>query len=257
MEMKPRPRRTALEREARKRDILEAAARLFSERGFHAVTVDEVADEVGLAKGTLYLYFASKDDLFHTLVVQKTQCLLDRLRESVAQARPFSECLVDVVGTHSSFLQENLAYFGIVHAEMTRMHLESHLRLHRYAAEAFQAYLTILAELVGKGQDEGVLREGDPSPLVTSLSGLLNAFIFHSVLGAKVVPPADHVDEIVDLYLHGAGAKAREGSRSSGAGHLGRSHSGPVTAKEPSGSEESRMAKGTQDDDCSARTPGA
>ena len=53
--------RKEMEKEARKKDILDAAARLFSEKGFHEVKVDDIAEKVGLSKGTIYLYYENKD----------------------------------------------------------------------------------------------------------------------------------------------------------------------------------------------------
>ena len=68
METQFRLSRKEREKEARKQDILEIAARLFSNRDFHEVTVDEIAEEVGLSKGTLYLYFKNKDELIHEVL---------------------------------------------------------------------------------------------------------------------------------------------------------------------------------------------
>ena len=204
METQFRLSRKALEKEARKQDILDAAARLFSARGFHEVTVDQVAEEVGLSKGTLYLYFENKDDLFHTIVVQKTQSLLRGLKEAAECTRPFAESLHDVVRAHCLFYQENVAYFRIMHSEMTRMSAESHLRLHQYAAKTFQMHIAILSGLVKRGQTEGILRQGDPLSLVKALGGILNSYVSHHVFAPSESPPSDHVEQIVDLYLHGA-----------------------------------------------------
>jgi TetR/AcrR family transcriptional regulator len=195
------------EKEARKRDILEVAARLFAERDFHEVTVDEIAEEVGLSKGTLYLYFKNKDDLFYTIVVQKTQSLLRRLHEAVRCTGPFVECLRDVVRIHCVFFQENVAYFKIMHSEQTRMSAESHYRLHNYAKETFQTYLAIFMELVNNGQAAGVLRKDEPLSLVKALRGILNAYVFHFVFTEDDTPLTDGVDQIVELYLNGAAAR--------------------------------------------------
>ena len=206
METEARLTRKEREREARKQDILEVAARFFSERDFHEVTVDEIAEAVGLSKGTLYLYFKNKDDLFYTIVVEKTQSLLRRLQEAVRCTAPFVDCLRNVVRIHCIFFQENVAYFKIMHSEKTRMSAESQYRLNNYAKETFQTYLAIFTELVNNGQTAGVLRRDEPLSLVKALRGILNAYVFHFVFTEDETQLVDGVDQIVDLYLNGAAA---------------------------------------------------
>jgi AcrR family transcriptional regulator len=63
--------------EARPEELIEAALAVFGERGFRQTTLEEVAARAGVSKGTVYLYFASKDDLFRAVVKQKVVTLLE------------------------------------------------------------------------------------------------------------------------------------------------------------------------------------
>ena len=71
------------EKQARKNEIIEAALQLFSEKSFHEVTMDEIAIRVGLSKGTVYLYFENKDDLFFSIIKEKSTSFLERLRAAI------------------------------------------------------------------------------------------------------------------------------------------------------------------------------
>ena len=73
----------AVSRHSTKDKILEAALEVFSEKGFHLATVDEIAERADLGKGTLYRYFANKETLFNELVRL-------RLEDSKRMPRPFS-----------------------------------------------------------------------------------------------------------------------------------------------------------------------
>src|ERR1700735_2920949 len=64
------PRRRARRKEARPGEIVEAALRLFADRGFAATKLEDVAAAAGIGKGTIYLYFPTKEDLFRTVVRQ-------------------------------------------------------------------------------------------------------------------------------------------------------------------------------------------
>jgi AcrR family transcriptional regulator len=63
--------------EARPEELIAAALAVFGERGFRQTTLEEVAKRAGVSKGTVYLYFSSKDDLFRAVVTQKVASLLE------------------------------------------------------------------------------------------------------------------------------------------------------------------------------------
>lgn len=79
------------ERERRRQTILEAAQRVFASRGLAAATMDQVAAEAELSKGTLYLYFPSKDELFMVLAAE----VIERAHQAMADARDPSLCGLD------------------------------------------------------------------------------------------------------------------------------------------------------------------
>jgi AcrR family transcriptional regulator len=66
--------------ERKRTEIMRVAARMFAERQFHEVTLDEIAARARLGKGTIYVYFASKDDLYETLVAEGMEQLTTELR---------------------------------------------------------------------------------------------------------------------------------------------------------------------------------
>ncbi len=72
-------------KEARPAELLEAALDLFVERGYAATKLDEVAARAGVAKGTLYLYFASKEELFKAVIQQGILPVVEQGEEMLAQ----------------------------------------------------------------------------------------------------------------------------------------------------------------------------
>ena len=77
-------RRKREQKEARRSEIISAALRLFAAKGFAATRLDDVAEAAGIAKGTVYLYFETKEELFREIVRQELLPTLDRLEEAVA-----------------------------------------------------------------------------------------------------------------------------------------------------------------------------
>ena len=82
-----RPRRTQQERRAEtRRRIVEAAGRVFAERGYHAATLDAVAERAGLSKGSIYYTFGSKHELFASLLRERIDQRLGEIRRALDDA---------------------------------------------------------------------------------------------------------------------------------------------------------------------------
>ncbi|MEW5422122.1 TetR/AcrR family transcriptional regulator [Amorphus sp. 3PC139-8] len=77
-------------KEARPAEILNAALDVFSEKGFAAARLDEIAKRAGLSKGTLYLYYATKEELFSAVITQAIAPDLGRIRSEATAVVPFS-----------------------------------------------------------------------------------------------------------------------------------------------------------------------
>jgi len=90
----PRTPRWERRKDARPGELLDAALDLFVEKGFAATRLDDVAARAGVSKGTLYLYYASKEDLFKAVVRQNIVPLIDAFRRDVAQSSAASSELL-------------------------------------------------------------------------------------------------------------------------------------------------------------------
>ena len=73
----------------RRKQIMEKAKKLFAKKGYHPVTVEEVADSCGVAKGTLYLYFDSKADLFIEIFVEAHREIIENVRRIIDSGEGF------------------------------------------------------------------------------------------------------------------------------------------------------------------------
>jgi AcrR family transcriptional regulator len=92
---------TRAERQARTRDdLLAAAERLFTSQGFHATSLDAVADAAGYTKGAVYSNWSGKEDLFFAVYEQRVERFLPQLHETLAAAPDAREALLTVVATH-------------------------------------------------------------------------------------------------------------------------------------------------------------
>src|SRR5256886_8442852 len=87
--------------------IIDAAIKVFAERGFHTATVAEIARAAGVADGTIYLYFKSKDDLLLRLFDEKMTALLAEVKAALAQERSAAEKLKRFIQLHLALVERN------------------------------------------------------------------------------------------------------------------------------------------------------
>lgn len=106
---------------ARPRELLTAALALFIEKGFDATRTDEIAERAGVSKGTLYLYFDSKEDLFNDLVDERFFCKFPFESGVGLEARSGSDLLRDVVVAWRTALIEG-PVGGVVKLVFTEVH---------------------------------------------------------------------------------------------------------------------------------------
>ena len=98
--------------------ILEAAVKVFAERGFHSATVAGIARAAGVADGTIYLYFKGKDDLLLRLFDEKMTELLAEAREAVARERTAPDKLRRFIQLHLALVERNPELASVLIVEL-------------------------------------------------------------------------------------------------------------------------------------------
>lgn len=106
--------------EFRTEEILQAANRVFAERGFDQATMDEVAKEAGVAKGTLYLYYPSKQDIYWAALRRGAQELAAQTSAALAAAVGADEKIRAFIATRLRYFEEHRDLFRIFDSEFGR-----------------------------------------------------------------------------------------------------------------------------------------
>jgi TetR/AcrR family fatty acid metabolism transcriptional regulator len=155
-----KPRRGArLVRGDKRERILDAAVRVFARKGFYATRVSEVAQAAGVADGTIYLYFRSKDALLVSLFEDRVERLLTFLETDLPQAASAGDRLRRIIEVQLGLLEGERDLAEVV----TVILRQSTKLMKEYAAPKFSAYLAAIAQVVEDGQTSGELRK-DVSP---------------------------------------------------------------------------------------------
>ena len=195
------------EKEARKHDILEIAAGIFSEKGFHNTTMDDIAERVGLAKGTIYLYYENKDNLFLSILMSKSQALYSQLESAIAEEQEFLPCCRRFVESFLMFFHENEDFMRLIQSDKRRISPEKHYQFHDYTQQAFNSLFGMTVRLIELGQKQKILRKTKSLDMAKALIGVLYSFSFHHVFLGDETSIMKDADLIVDLFVHGASVK--------------------------------------------------
>ncbi len=170
----------------KRRQILDAAIRVFARQGFHATRVSDIADEAGVAYGLVYHYFRSKDEVLNELFSQRWSLLLAAIEEIDAGAAAPRDKLAAVAAFIVGSYRHDPELMKVIIVEVTRA-ANSFGRTH--LPEIRNAYESI-AKIVADGQEVGAFRR-DVDPIFASMSfygaieQLLSGWIF------DVIPSAD------------------------------------------------------------------
>ena len=111
---KPTIRRKEREKEARREAILDAAAQVFSRKNFHEATLDEIASEAELAKGTLYNYYKDKQDIFASLIIRGHRDFQEQLSLEIERGGTLQTILVRILDMAVQTLLDHKYMFRMV-----------------------------------------------------------------------------------------------------------------------------------------------
>lgn len=189
-------------RDARWKEILEAAAAIFHEKGYDATTLQDIADRVGILKGSIYYYIKTKPDLLESLLVQVHEEGLAMVLESAAVPGHALDRLASVIRSYVTFIIDNRVKSAVYIHEVQRLppaHRNRILRDHQLRAE--------VQALVERGQQEGLIRPTIDPRLTTQalLSGLNSIYQWYHP--EKGRPKEVLIDHMVEVTLHGIASR--------------------------------------------------
>ncbi len=194
---------------ARREQIVEAATRVFAQKGFSRATTREVAREAGVSEGTIYNYFEDKDALL--------MAILERLNETERRAEDFEEgmatdfrgFLEEYLRRRMSLIWENREVFRVVLSEML---VNAELR-EFYLRQVVEPTMRIAEEDFRSRMKQGEVRQTDAPLAMRSVAGAVLGVLVLGLLGDEEIGSrSDEVpDVLAGLLLHGLGAT--EGDR--------------------------------------------
>src|SRR6266540_3931993 len=197
----PRPRT-----EDKRKRILEAAVKVFARKGYFAARVSEIARKAGVADGTIYLYFRSKEDILVKLFDEVMAEHVHQMREALRGLANTPERLRAIALRHLRVLGGNRDLAVVFQVELR----QSTQFMERFTASWLQDYFALLNEVMEEGQRNGSLREDLNRKVATkAFFGALDEMVTSWIIGGKGYDLGQLATPVVDLFLRGAAAPGR------------------------------------------------
>ena len=196
--------RKVRERLTRRKEILLAAEKLFAAKGFFPTTMNDIAQEAQFGTGTLYKYFKSKEDLYFTLIDEKTSEINDPVKAELSKKMSAIERIGKILRIQFEFIERNRDFFRIYVSERGRFEWTVKDDLGKGLHEKMVAYIQLLAQVMKQGIKDRTFKPNDPMDLAHALVGIVNSFVFEWLIAPRPYPLLSKVDTVLDIFLKGA-----------------------------------------------------
>ena len=180
--------------------IIDAAVRVFARNGFYHSRVSDIAREAGIASGTIYLYFKTKDEILVTLFREKMAAFVAALRAAIARERDPEARIRRLVRLHFEVLEADPDM-----AEVVQVELRQGQKFFRGAsAHEVSAYFDLIGSILHDGVAGGVFRSDLPVKVATKmLFGAMDQMTTSWVLGKRGYRLADAAEPVANIFLKG------------------------------------------------------
>ena len=169
--------------------ILDVASRLFAEKGYDKTPTSEIAQEAGVAEGTLYHHFGSKDGIFLTIFDELLEEYLAVAEALAAEGTTGAETLTALIRFHFEFLERNRTRFLVILRDFPNHLAAESAGRPAESRHRFDRMTGLLSGVLSRGADDGTLSTRFP---VRDMAGLLRGILYgttrHSLLGIIHVP---------------------------------------------------------------------
>jgi AcrR family transcriptional regulator len=193
-------------KDSRKR-ILDSAMKLFLKRGFDVATLDEIAAGARLAKGTIYLYFKDKVDLYASLLEEKIQALNKGMAQIAAEKKPAREKLAAIVRFNLKFISEHYPGSHFILDTRAGQHPDVLRAIRTRIRPVLGQTILTIAEVVRQGVSERAFRPVDSFTIAVQIFSLTNIHLMIRALEEKAIDPERETEATLELVLQGIARK--------------------------------------------------
>ena len=161
-----------------RQEILQVALKLFSAKGFHNVSMHEIAEKSEFAVGTLYKFFSNKEELYKVLIIEKANEFHSALKVALEKSEDETKKIRAWLEAKIKVFMDNLDYVRLYLAETRGVSFSIRAGLDTEIKGEYEETLEKMKTVFEKGIEKKLFRKCDPYLLAVALDGISNAFLF-------------------------------------------------------------------------------
>jgi AcrR family transcriptional regulator len=199
-------------RDVKSNIILDAALAVFAEKGFHETRLEDIAEEAGFSKASLYNYYESKEVIFLNLVVREHERLVEAVKGKIDLSKSLEENLVDIFNTIFSYFGRHFAFIlTISHFRtMSLVHFESLYKNHKHLLSSFekstQRVPELLVTLLRAARERGEIESSlDDEKLAKYISSLIRGILIEWKIRGKMGDIDEEITYALSFIKRGLG----------------------------------------------------
>jgi len=177
--------------------ILDGAEKIFAAKGFAGSKVEEIAEQAGVAKGTIYLYFPSKEEVFISLIEERVNELISLVQERIKGLDCAIKSLRLQVKTQIEFYTEHAGLLDVAFQYAPRLSYKLQQRLNKSRLKLVQISIDSIKELVSNPKSISV------NTMAAMLDGAVNNLLINYFLNDYPIEAEEIADQIVTIFLPG------------------------------------------------------
>lgn len=181
--------------------ILQAAVKVFAEKGFFNSRISEIAKEANVADGTIYLYFKNKDDILISLFEEEFGKIVEEMRRKLEEEGDPLQKIRKFAIAHLSIVAQQQELAEVLGVEVR----QSSKFMKEYVNQRFIEYLNLIRSIVQEGQERGLIRKDlTPGIVKRALFGALDEMARYWILSTKKTHGIDEAAlQISDIFIRG------------------------------------------------------
>ena len=193
--------------EFRTTGILEAARKVFADRGFHEATVDDIAEAAGVAKGTVYLYYQSKRDVYFAALKFGISQMYSSLLQEIKKVSTPEEKLKALIAAKLVYFDENRDFFKIYYSELGNIPSAHPGGIDTEFKALYQEQARLVETILKEGARKKVIRSLRTEHAAFAISDIIRGVVTHRILGWSKSKLNQDVDFIFDMVWKGIAAQ--------------------------------------------------
>jgi len=196
------------ERRRHRQEIVEAAERVFAHKGFHGATVEEIAQEAEFAVGTIYNFFASKEELYTEVILRIAENFFQAFHDEAANRPNPAEAVRALVELRLQHFAQHRGFFRTVFDSNPGSRMDLARNLPDVCRPLYDRYLEAVQAIFVRGIAEGLFEPANPLHLALCVDGITNAFVGYWSREETPRPEQERTEDVVRAVLKTLGLRS-------------------------------------------------